>query len=71
LGTTRNLATDPGVITTDDRAPSSRGGGEEKHARPQNAMLRHPYAAPVLSMDALRKRSTLDPVGFPLPCAGV
>src|SRR5690606_15162495 len=30
-----NLATDPGVLTTDDRAPSSRGGGGEKHARRQ------------------------------------
>lgn len=29
---TRNLVTDPSVLATDDRAPPSRGGGEEKHA---------------------------------------
>ncbi|GHA33056.1 hypothetical protein GCM10010345_42310 [Streptomyces canarius] len=73
MGATRNLATDPGVIATDGRAPSSRGGGGEKYARRQNARLRHPHAAAVLLIDALwtRTRPMLDPLGFPLPCAGV
>jgi hypothetical protein len=33
LEATRNLVTDPGVLTTDDRAPSSRDGGGEQNAR--------------------------------------
>ncbi|GAB1336573.1 hypothetical protein ACE1SV_31630 [Streptomyces sp. E-15] len=73
MGTTRNLATDPGVITTDGRAPSSRGGGGEIHARRQNARLRHPRTAAVLPMDALwtRTRPEFDPLGFPTPWAWV
>ena len=45
-GPTRNLAADPGVLATDDRAPSSRGGGGEKYAERQNARLRHPAPRP-------------------------
>ena len=65
-GTARNLATDPGVLATDDRAPSSRGGGEEKYAGQQNARLRHPHATPMLLMDTVwvrlpRTQPTLDP----------
>jgi len=56
LTVTRNLVTDPGVLATDDRAPSSRGGGEEKYAVRQNARLRHPHARLMLLMDAAWSR---------------
>src|SRR3954470_22821932 len=54
---TRNLVTDPGVLTTDDRAPSSRGGGGEKYAGRQTPDFATPRHA-----QAFDRRS----MGFPL-----
>lgn len=54
-GTSRNLATDPGVLTIDDRAPSSLGGGGENTRdgkTPDSATPRHAHAFDQRSMDA-------------------
>src|SRR4051812_3181581 len=73
-----NLATDPGVLTTDDRAPSSRGGGGEKQARQQTpdfATPRHPRASARRSMGGTAAEAALarpQPIGAPLArCRGV
>ncbi|GAA4795519.1 hypothetical protein GCM10023220_22440 [Streptomyces ziwulingensis] len=68
-GATRNLAVGPSVLTTDDRAPSSLGGGGEKYAERQNARLRHPRATAMLLIDAAwterpRTKPMRGPQGF-------
>ncbi|GHE03687.1 hypothetical protein GCM10010339_32010 [Streptomyces alanosinicus] len=71
MGATRNLATDPGVIATDGRAPSSLAEAERTTRDGKNAILRHPRAATVFLIDALRTcaRPNARPFGVPLACA--
>ena len=68
---TRNLVTDPGVLATDDRAPSSRGGGEEKYAgrkTPDFATPRQAHASDGCSMVevAAEEAANALPIGVPL-----
>ena len=68
---TRNLVTEPGVLSTDDRAPSSRGGGEEKYAErktPDFATPRQAHAFDRRSMGgaAAAEAANARPIGVPL-----